>query len=158
MNKKVKKNKSLSIINKIAYHKYFIEKKFEAGICLQGWEVKSLRCHKVNITNSYVLLKNNEAYLFGVQFQPIATILKYSNIEKNQKLLLTKKELSSIHSLITKKGYTVVLLTLFWKNIWAKAEIGIAKGKKEYDHRYILKQKEWKINKERIIKKSKQNN
>lgn len=152
---KIKKNEIKTIIiNKTANYKYFIEKKFYAGICFQGWEIKCIRKNKINITNSYVLCKNGEAYLFGIIFQPLISIAKNSNIDKNQKLLLKRKEIDNIYGFVKKKGYTVVLLSLFWKKFLVKAEIGIAKGKTEYDQRNLIKKREWQMNKEKIIKKN----
>lgn len=151
----IKKNINNTIaINKTAYHNYFIEKKINAGISLKGWEVKSLRLKKINITNGYILLKNNEAYIIGISFQPIITIKNINICQRNQKLLLNKKEIELIYGNISKKGYTIVLLSLFWQNAWAKAQIGIAKGKKNYDHRNEIKEKTWKIKKAMILKKS----
>lgn len=149
MNKKYMNN---IISNKQVLYKYFVEKTFEAGICLKGWEVKSLRQKKINISNSYVILKNGSAYLFGVKFQPIITTFKHNCNEENQQLLLKKKELNTLYGFNKKKGYTIVLISLFWKKVWAKAKIGIAKGKKSYDHREEIKQKEWNLKKSRILK------
>lgn len=155
----IKKNDSTLIaLNKLAFHNYFIEKKINAGIVLQGWEVKSLRTKKVNITNGYILLKDYEAYIIGINIQPLITVFKNNDIiQKNQKLLLHKKELNLLYSSVKKKGYTIILLSLFWQKMWAKAQIAIAKGKKKYDDRQEMKKKEWQINQKRIIKKSSKN-
>ncbi|CAL1329445.1 SsrA-binding protein SmpB [Candidatus Providencia siddallii] len=149
--------KKLSIIvrNKMVYYEYFIEKEIEAGLLLQGWEVRALRTGNVNINNSYISLKNNEAYLFGSNFTPLNNTSSYmlNDPVRNRKLLLNKRELKFIYDKINIKGYTVVVIFLYWKNALCKAKIGIAKGKKRYDKRLEMKKREWKINKERILKK-----
>ncbi|SBT81914.1 SsrA-binding protein [secondary endosymbiont of Trabutina mannipara] len=136
--------------NKHIKHKFFIEKELEAGLSLQGWEVKSLRVNKFNINNSYVILKHGEAYLLGAIFQPIN--ISFFDSMRIRKLLLNKNELSLLFSKIKRTGYTVVPLSLYWKKSWVKIKIGIAKGKKEYDKRTDIKKREWNIDKARIRK------
>ncbi|CRK85729.1 SsrA-binding protein [Candidatus Providencia siddallii] len=144
-------------INKNIYYKYFIEDKFEAGLSLQGWEVKALRAGNVIINNSYVLFKNNEAYLFGANFKSLGITSSYVFPDpiRNRKLLLNQRELDFIYSKVHQKGYTVVVISMYWKYSFCKIEIGVAKGKKEYDKRIHIKDREWKLTKERIIKKHK---
>jgi len=145
-------NSSIIAKNKSAYFKYFIKQEIEAGISLHGWEVKSIRAGKVNINDSYVLLKNNEAFLLGSVFQPIIVTshIRYDSM-RTRKLLLNKKELYYLSILINRKGYTLVAISLYWKNAWIKIKIGVAKGKKIYDKRLDIKEREWKIKKMRII-------
>lgn len=146
-------NSSIIAQNKSAYFKYFIKNEIEAGISLHGWEVKSIRAGKVNINDSYVLLKNNEAFLLGSVFQPIiVTSHIIYDYMRTRKLLLNKKELYYLSILINRKGYTLVAISLYWKNAWIKIKIGVAKGKKIYDKRLDIKEREWKIKKNSIIK------
>ncbi|MGL9769753.1 MAG: SsrA-binding protein SmpB [Sodalis sp. (in: enterobacteria)] len=144
--------------NKRAKHEYVIEKEFEAGLSLQGWEVKSLRAGKVNISNSYVLLKDSEAYLFGADFQPLtlASLHVVCNPIRTRKLLFNKSELNSLFSYVNREGYTIIALSLYWKKAWVKVKIGIAKGKKEYDKRTNIKEREWQLDKARIMKHNSQ--
>lgn len=158
MNKK-KSNKSSSstiALNKRARHDYFIEDEFEAGLSLQGWEVKSLRAGKANIGESYVLLRNGEAWLFGATITPLMMASTHTICDplRTRKLLLKQRELDNLYGRVNREGYTVVSLSLYWKHAWVKLKIGVAKGKKEYDKRANIKDREWKIDKSRIMKHS----
>ncbi len=153
--KKAHKPGSATIaLNKRARHEYFIEEEFEAGLSLQGWEVKSLRASKVNISESYILLRDGEAYLFGATFQPLSVASSHVVCDptRNRKLLLNQRELDSLYGRVNREGYTVVPLSLYWKNAWAKLKIGVARGKKEHDKRDEIKEREWKLDKARIMK------
>ncbi|BAN97489.1 SmpB protein [Plautia stali symbiont] len=153
--KKAHKPGSATIaLNKRARHEYFIEEEFEAGMALQGWEVKSLRAGKANISDSYILLSDGEAYLFGSTFQPLAVASSHVVCDptRNRKLLLNQRELDSLFGRVNREGYTVVALSLYWKNAWAKLKIGVARGKKEHDKRADIKDREWKMDKARIMK------
>ncbi|MBC9130468.1 SsrA-binding protein SmpB [Frischella sp. Ac13] len=153
--KKFYKSGSATIaLNKRARHEYFIEEEIEAGLSLQGWEVKSLRAGKVNISDSYVLLKEGEAWLFGATITPLSVASSHVVCDptRTRKLLLNQKELSSLFGRINREGYTVVALSLYWKNAWAKIKIGVAKGKKQFDKRADEKDREWQVNKARIMK------
>lgn len=153
--KKIANSVSATIaLNKRARYEYFIEEEFEAGLELQGWEVKSLRVGKANISDSYVLLKNGEAWLFGATITPLSVASTHLVCEpmRTRKLLLHKKELGSLSGRINREGYTVVVLSLYWKNAWAKVKIGVAKGKKQHDKREEIKDREWQRNKARIMK------
>ncbi len=157
MAKKNKKINSNTIaVNKKARHDYFIEQSLEAGLSLEGWEVKSLRDNKVQIKESYVILKNNELFLFGSHISP----LKYASTHVNadptriRKLLLHRLEINRIKDKINQKGATVVPLKLYWIRGKVKLEIGVAKGKKEYDKRQDIKEKDWKRDKQRVLKES----
>ncbi len=154
--KKAHKPGSATIaLNKRARHEYFIEEEFEAGLSLQGWEVKSLRAGKANISESYILLRDGEAFLFGATFQPLigASTHVVCDPTRNRKLLLKQRELDSIFGRVNREGYTIVALALYWKNAWCKLKIGVAKGKKEHDKRDDIREREWKIDKARIMKK-----
>ncbi len=155
--KKAHKPGSATIaLNKRARHEYFIEEEFEAGLSLQGWEVKSLRAGKANISESYILLRDGEAFLFGATFQPLigASTHVVCDPTRNRKLLLKERELSSLFGSVNRDGYTIVPLSLYWKNAWAKLKIGVARGKKEHDKRADIKDREWKMDKARIMKSS----
>ncbi|EHC76185.1 tmRNA-binding protein SmpB [Salmonella enterica subsp. enterica serovar Montevideo str. S5-403] len=167
--KKAHKPGSATIaLNKRARHEYFIEEEFEAGLALQGWEVKSLRADragkanigdslragKANIGDSYVILKDGEAWLFGANFTPMAVASTHVVCDptRTRKLLLNQRELDSLYGRINREGYTVVALSLYWKNAWCKVKIGVAKGKKQHDKRSDLKEREWQLDKARIMK------
>lgn len=141
-------------MNKRARHEYFIEEEIEAGLSLQGWEVKSLRAGKANISDSYVLLRNGEAWLFGATFTPLSVASTHVVCDptRTRKLLLNQRELNNLFGRINREGYTVVALSMYWKNAWVKIKIGVAKGKKEFDKRSDIKDREWQVNKARIMK------
>ncbi|MCX8711255.1 SsrA-binding protein SmpB [Gilliamella sp. B3464] len=141
-------------LNKRARHEYFIEEEIEAGLSLQGWEVKSLRAGKANISDSYVLLKDGEAWLFGATITPLSVASSHVVCDpmRTRKLLLNQRELNALFGQINRQGYTVVALSLYWKNAWAKVKIGLAKGKKEYDKRTDIKERQWQVDKARIMK------
>ncbi|MDX1347587.1 MAG: SsrA-binding protein SmpB [Thiomicrorhabdus chilensis] len=158
MAKKTAKKKDTSrqiAQNKKARHDYFIEETFEAGLSLEGWEIKSIRAGKVNIKESYVLLKNNEAYLFGAQITPLITASSHSVHDplRLRKLLMHRRELDRLMGQVDRGGYTVVPLDMHWsKNGKVKCEIGLAKGKKLHDKRATEKEREWNRDKQRIMK------
>lgn len=141
-------------LNKRARHEYFIEDEIEAGLALQGWEVKSLRAGKANISDSYVVMRDGEAYLFGATITPlnIASTHVVCDPTRTRKLLLKQRELDNLYGQINRDGYTVVALSLYWKNAWCKIKIGVAKGKKDHDKRDTIKDREWKLDKARIMK------
>ncbi|MFB6434880.1 MAG: SsrA-binding protein SmpB [Candidatus Malihini olakiniferum] len=157
MKKKTFKIGSANIVqNKRASYKYFIEEEYEAGLALQGWEVKSLREGKANISDSYVLLREGESFLFGAIFQPLVASSSHMIYDpiRARKLLLNQRELDSLYRRVNREGYTVVALSLYWKNAWSKVKIGVAKGKKEHDKRSDIKECEWQMDKARIMKKA----
>lgn len=141
-------------LNKKAKHEYFIEERFEAGISLEGWEVKSLRAGKINITEAYVLLKDAEAYLFGATISPLPTASTHIKPDpmRTRKLLLHREELAKLIGSVERKGYTLVPTAMYWKRGRAKLEIGLAKGKKLHDKRADSKERDWQREKERIFK------
>lgn len=140
--------------NKRARFEYFIEEEIEAGLALQGWEVKSLRAGKANISDSYVIFRDGEAYLFGATISPlnVASTHVVCDPTRSRKLLLNKRELGSLIGLVNRDGYTIVALSMYWKNAWTKVRIGVAKGKKEHDKRNDIKDREWQTAKARIMK------
>ena len=122
-------------LNKRAHHDYFIDERFEAGLQLQGWEVKSLRAGRASIVNGYVLMKNGEAWLLGSQFTPLDAACTHTICFANR------------------KGFTVIPLALYWKGSWVKCEIGICRGKKDYDKREDIKTRDWAREHQRIMKR-----
>ena len=131
-------------LNKKALHDYSIENKFEAGIALSGWEVKSLRAGKAQLVDSYVLLKGGEAYLFGAHITPLKTASTHviADPTRTRKLLLHKRELGKLFGAVQQKGYACVALALYWKKHLIKCEIALAKGKKEFDKRATEKERD----------------
>ncbi|CAC9958892.1 tmRNA-binding protein SmpB [uncultured Gammaproteobacteria bacterium] len=157
MAKKNKKTNANTIaVNKKARHDYFIEQTLEAGLSLKGWEVKSLRDNKVQIKESYVILKNNELFLFGSHISPLKSASTHVNADptRTRKLLLHRLEINRIKDKINQKGATVVPLKLYWSKGNVKLEIGVAKGKKADDKRQDIKEKDWKRDKQRALKES----
>lgn len=140
--------------NRKAYHEYTIEAHYETGIVLKGWEVKSLRAGKLQIAESYVLLKKNEAWLIGAHISPLLSASTHVHAEPTQtrKLLLHKKELVTLIGLTQRKGYTLVPLSVYWKNSHVKLDIGLAKGKKVHDKRETEKDRDWGREKQRLSK------
>ena len=130
--------------NKKALHDYFIEHRFEAGIALSGWEVKSLRAGKAQLVDSYVLLKDGEAWLLGSHITPLTTASThvYADPVRSRKLLLHKRELGKLFGAVQQKGYACVALSLYWKKHMIKCEIALAKGKKEFDKRATEKERD----------------
>lgn len=141
-------------LNKKARHDFFIEDKFEAGLVLQGWEVKSLREGKVNLVDSYVLMKDGEAFLFGAHISPLSTVSTHfvPDPTRTRKLLLNQRELGRIFGAIAKEGLTCVPLALYWKNGNVKCEIALAKGKKLHDKRATEKDRDWNREKSRLMR------
>ena len=141
------------VINKKVRRDYFIDERFEAGISLQGWEVKSLRAGKVEIVDSYILLKDNEAYLFGALITPLPTSSSFINeSQRNRKLLLHRIELNKIISAVERKGFALVPTAMYWKNGHIKLEIGVARGKKMHDKRETEKKRDWERQKARLVR------
>jgi SsrA-binding protein len=133
----------LIAINRRARYEYHIEKNFEAGLVLQGWEVKSLRAKRVQLNEAYVLLKNQEAWLIGCHITPLPTVSTHivPDPTRTRKLLLTQRELTQLFGSIERRGYTAIPLRLYWKQRHAKIEIALAQGKKNYDKRAQLKER-----------------
>ena len=149
-----KKSKSTIAVNKKARHDYFIEKNFECGIVLEGWEVKSLRAGRAQITETYVFLKNGEAYVTGAHITPLNTASTHVHPDptRTRKLLLNRKELDQMVVAVDRKGYTLVALSLYWSKGRAKLDVGLAKGKKQHDKRASDKDRDWQRQQARILK------
>ncbi|MCW8901442.1 MAG: SsrA-binding protein SmpB [Gammaproteobacteria bacterium] len=151
-----KSNSNTIVLNKKARHDFTLEDRFEAGIVLHGWEVKSLRAGKVQIRDSYVFIKNNEAWLSSVVITPLETASTHIQPEPSRvrKLLLNREEINKLIGAVERKGYTLVATAMYWKHGRAKLEIALAKGKKEHDKRASDKDRDWKREKARILKAS----
>jgi SsrA-binding protein len=151
--KKGGNTKSIAL-NKRARHDYTIEDQFEAGLVLEGWEVKSLRAGHVQLAEGYVLIKNGEAWLFGAHISalPTASTHVHPDATRTRKLLLNRAELNKLIGAVERKGYTLVPLNLHWKRGRAKLDIGLAKGKKAHDKRATEKDRDWQREKERLMK------
>ena len=141
-------------LNKKARHEYFIEERYEAGISLEGWEVKSLRAGRINLTEAYVTVKGSEAFLFGATISPLPTASTHIHPDpmRTRKLLMHREELNKLIGLTERKGYTLVPLAMYWKRGRAKLEVGLAKGKKLHDKRAAVKERDWKRDQQRAMK------
>jgi SsrA-binding protein len=151
------KNASNTIaLNKRARHEFFIEESFEAGIALEGWEVKSLRAGRAQLTEAYVHLRSGEAWLLGAHITPLSTVSTHIHPDptRTRKLLLHRQQLDRLIGAVERKGYTLVPLKLYFKQGRAKLEIGLAKGKKQHDKRATKKEQDWQREKGRILKSS----
>ena len=140
--------------NRRARHDYFIEDRFEAGLALEGWEVKSLRDGRAQLAEGYVNLKRGEAWLVGAHFSPLKTVSTHIKADptRSRKLLLHRHELDRLTGAVERKGYALVPLNLHWSKGRAKLEVGLAKGKKQHDKRADKKEADWQRQKARILK------
>ena len=155
MHKKAKSNRSSTIAqNKKARHDYHLEEHFEAGLALEGWEVKSLRAGKAQLRDSYVLLKDGEAFLFGATITPLPSASTHVHPEpqRTRKLLLHRREIDHLRGAVERKGLTAIALALYWKMGKVKVDIALARGKKQYDKRAAEKDRDWQREKARILK------
>jgi SsrA-binding protein len=157
MNKpKAKKHQESGTIalNKKSRHEYSLEDRFEAGLVLQGWEVKSLRAGRIQLIDSYVIIKNGEAFLIGALITPLLTASTHilPDATRTRKLLLHRQELNKLIGAVERKGYTLVPTAMYWKNNRAKLEIALAKGKQLHDKRADEKDRDWQREKQRLFK------
>lgn len=150
---KSKKPANTIALNKKALHDYFIEQRYEAGMVLEGWEVKSLRAGLAQLKESYVVLKNGEAFILGMHISPLLTASTHIHPDptRTRKLLLNRREINTLIGLVERKGYTVVPLNLIWVKNRVKLEIALAKGKKQHDKRETEKERDWQRDKQRIL-------
>ncbi len=141
-------------LNKKAGHDYYIEQRIEAGMALEGWEVKSLRAGRIQIKESYVKILHGEAFLIGAHVSPLPTASTHVSPDptRTRKLLLKRSELHRLIGQTERAGYTLVPTAMYWKRGRAKLEIGLAKGKKLHDKRATEKDKDWQREKERLFK------
>ncbi|MGM0562711.1 MAG: SsrA-binding protein SmpB [Pseudomonadota bacterium] len=140
--------------NKKARHDYHIEQDMEAGIALEGWEVKSLRAGKAQLVDSHVILKHGEAYLLGAHITPLPAASTHilPDPTRTRKLLMHRRELAQLIGSVERKGYTMVALALYWKRGKVKVSVGLAKGKKKHDKRATEKARDWQREKARVLK------
>jgi SsrA-binding protein len=141
--------------NRKARHDFFIEERLEAGLVLEGWEVKALRAGRASLTESYAILKDGEAFLFGAHIAPLNSASTHVRPDpvRTRKLLLSRRELDRLVGAVERKGYTLVPLSLYWQRGRAKLALGLAKGKKQHDKRAADKDRDWRRQKARIMKK-----
>lgn len=140
--------------NKKAFHDYFIEEKYEAGIVLEGWEVKAIRAGRIQLKEAYVIIRNSELYLIGSHVSPLPTASTHINPDplRIRKLLLHAEQIERLIGKVERAGYTLVPLDMHYKSGRIKLEIGLAKGKKQYDKREAEKRKEWERDKQRLLR------
>jgi SsrA-binding protein len=141
-------------LNKKARHDFMLEERLEAGLALEGWEVKSLRAGKVQLVDSYILLKDNEAWLFGCLITPLPTASTHIHPDptRTRKLLLHRDEIDKLIGAVDRKGYSLIPTALYWKKGRAKLEIALARGKKEHDKRAAIKERDWQRDKQRLLR------
>ena len=153
--KSANKNTSATIaLNRKAKHDYRLGKRLEAGLVLQGWEVKGLRAGHVQLRDSYVIIRNGEAWLIGARITPLPTTAAHTGPEptRTRKLLLHQKELAQLHAATARRGETLVPTALYWKNGRAKLEFALASGRQAPDKRAAAREAEWERDKQRLLK------
>lgn len=143
-------------VNKKARFDYSIEDSYEAGLVLLGWEVKSLRAGKINLSDSHVIIKRGEAFLLGADIPPLPTASQHLHPDplRTRKLLLKRRELNQLIGKVERLGYTLIPLSLYWKDNRVKMSLAVAKGKKSYDKRESIKERDWQRDKARMMKRS----
>jgi len=154
MTKKEQKEQSSIAQNKKARFDYFIEDRLEAGLALQGWEVKSMRAGKAQLTDSFVIFRDGEAWLLGSHVAPLNTVSTHVVAEpkRTRKLLMNRREIDRLIGLVERKGYTLIALELYWSKNRVKVAVGLAKGKKQHDKRDTEKDRDWQRDKARAMK------
>ena len=152
--KKPKVPSSTIVLNKRAKCNYQLHDKFEAGLALEGWEVKSLRAGKCQLMDTYVLLKGGEAFLLGCTITPLPSASAHipTESQRTRKLLLHRREIARLIGATQQKGQTCIPVALYWKNNKVKCEIALATGKKEHDKRATIKERDWNRDKSRMLK------
>lgn len=141
-------------LNKRARFEYHIDQRYEAGIALQGWELKALRAGRINFGDSYAVVRNSEIFLFGASIPPLISASTHviADDRRTRKLLLHRKEIDQLIGAVERKGYTLVPTAMYWKNGRVKVEIGLARGKQEHDKRDTEKQRDWQVEKQRTMR------
>ena len=156
MAKKPDKNKATGTIalNKRARHEYHLEQRYEAGIALQGWELKAIRAGRANITEAYAVIRHGELFLFGAQITPLiqASTHVVADDRRTRKLLLHRNEIDSLIGKVERDGYTLVPTSLYWKGNKVEAELALAKGKQTHDKRASEKDRDWQREKQRAMR------
>ncbi len=146
-------------LNKRARHEYHLEEKFEAGLSLQGWELKSIRAGRANIGESYAVVRGGELFLFGAQFTPLISASTHvvADAMRTRKLLLHKHEIDQLIGRVQRDGYTLIPTALYWKGNKVKAELALAKGKQTHDKREASKERDWAREKQRLLHRHNKN-
>ena len=149
-------NGGVIALNRKATHLYHLEESFEAGLQLSGWEVKSLRAGKAQISDAYIIIKKDQAWLLNAHISPLLSASTHiiPESERTRKLLLHRREINKLTGQIKQSGYTIVPTKLYWKNNFVKIAISLAIGKKDYDKRQTLKNQDWERQRSRIMRKS----
>jgi SsrA-binding protein len=140
--------------NRKARHDYFLEEQFEAGLALEGWEVKSLRAGRGNLKESYVIVRHGELFLFGAHISPLLSASSHVNPDpiRNRKLLMHRTEIDRLIGAVERQGYALVPVSLYWSHGRVKLRLALAKGKKQHDKRATIKEREWNRDKQRLLK------
>lgn len=140
-------------VNRKATHDYFIEERYEAGMVLEGWEVKALRAGRGQINDAYVVVRNGELFMIGAHITPLNSTSTHSIADamRTRKLLLSRREIDKLIGKVERAGYTLITLDLHFKKQFVKASIGLAKGKKQFDKREAIKEREWNRDKQRLM-------
>jgi len=141
-------------VNRRARHDYFIEQTLTAGLVLHGWEVKSLRAGRANLSEAYVIVRDGEVWLVGAHFSPLPSASTHVEADptRSRKLLLNRAEIRSLIGAVERRGYTLVPLRLFWNRGRAKLAVGLARGKKQHDKRAAQRERDWQREKQRLLK------
>jgi len=144
-------------LNRKAGFDYFIEQRFEAGLVLEGWEVKALRAGRAQLVDSYVLLKDGQAWLLGARIDPLPSVSTHfvASPDRTRKLLLNQRELSQLFGGVQQEGYTAICTALYWKGHLVKCAIALARGKKQFDKRATEKDRDWARQKQRLSRHAK---
>jgi SsrA-binding protein len=146
-------------LNKRSRHEYHLEERFEAGLALQGWELKAIRAGRANIVDAYAMIREGEMFLYGSQITPLISASSHVVAEdrRTRKLLLHRREIDNLIGRVQREGYTVVLTALYWKGNKVKAEIALAKGKQTHDKREASKERDWAREKQRVMRRHNKN-
>jgi SsrA-binding protein len=143
-------------LNKRARHEYHIEQRYEAGLALQGWELKSIRAGRANITEAYAVVRDGELFLFGAQITPLISASTHvvADDRRTRKLLLNRREIDVLIGKVQRDGYTLVPTAMYWKGNKVKAELGLARGKQMHDKREASKERDWNREKQRVLRRN----
>ena len=142
-------------LNKRARHEFHLEHRHEAGLALQGWELKSIRAGRANITEAYAVIRDGELYLFGSQITPLISASSHvaADERRTRKLLLHRREIDTLVGKVQREGYTLVPTALYWKGNKVKAELALARGKQTHDKREASKERDWNREKQRLLRR-----
>ncbi|MEO7149797.1 MAG: SsrA-binding protein SmpB [Rhodanobacteraceae bacterium] len=148
------KRSSTIALNKSARHEYHIDERVEAGVALQGWEVKSLREGRINLSEAYAIVRNGEVYLFGASIPPLISASTHivADNRRTRKLLLHREQIDELIGAVERKGLTLIPMAMYWKNNRVKVELGLARGKQSHDKRAAEKERDWNREKQRTMR------